>query len=50
MPKHRKNRRPPKRSLALPDLEPTKSAVLNEPDLKEGPANVRSYFDVQLAA
>ncbi len=29
MPKHRKKRRPPKRSLALPDLEQTKSAVLN---------------------
>lgn len=29
MPKHRRKRRPPKRSLALPDLEQTKSAVLN---------------------
>jgi integrase len=29
MPKHRTKRRPPKRSLALPDLEQTKSAVLN---------------------
>ena len=38
------------RARDLPALEPTKSAVLNEPDLKEGPANVRSYFDVQLAA
>lgn len=29
MPKHRRKRRPPKRSLALPDLEQTKSAVPN---------------------
>jgi hypothetical protein len=29
MSKQRRNRRPPKRSLALPDLEQTKSAVLN---------------------
>src|ERR1700704_6685740 len=29
MPKHRRKRRPPKRSLALPDLEQAKSAVLN---------------------
>ncbi|SRR5579884_360460 len=29
MPKDRRKRRPPKRSLALPDLEQTKSAVLN---------------------
>src|SRR5881398_1534309 len=29
MPKLRKKRRPPKRSLALPDLEQTKTAVLN---------------------
>jgi hypothetical protein len=29
MPKHRRKRRPPKRSIALPGLEQTKSAVLN---------------------
>jgi integrase len=29
MPKNRRKRKPPKRSLALPDLEQTKSAVLN---------------------
>jgi hypothetical protein len=29
MPKHRRKRRPPKRSLALPGLEQAKSAVLN---------------------
>jgi hypothetical protein len=36
MPKHRKKRRPPKRSLALPDLEQTKSAVLNSLTSKSG--------------
>lgn len=36
MPKHRKKRRPPKRSLALPDLEQTKSAVLNTLTAKSG--------------
>jgi integrase len=36
MPKHRRNRRPPKRSLALPDLEQTKSAVLNSLTSKSG--------------
>jgi hypothetical protein len=29
MPKYRRKKKPPKRSLALPDLEQTKSAVLN---------------------
>ena len=29
MPKNRRKRKPPKRSLALPDLEQTKSAVLD---------------------
>ena len=33
---HRKKRRPPKRSLALPDLEQTKSAVLNSLTSKSG--------------
>src|SRR6201990_1715331 len=36
MPKHRRQRRPPKRSLALPDLEQTKSAVLNSLSSKSG--------------
>src|SRR3954451_11396724 len=36
MPKHRRSRRPPKRSLALPDLEQTKSAVLNSLTSKSG--------------
>ena len=36
MPKNRKKRRPPKRSLALPDLEQTKSAVLNSLTSKSG--------------
>src|SRR5438270_9557262 len=36
MPKHPKKRRPPKRSLALPDLEQTKSAVLNSLTSKSG--------------
>src|SRR5436305_641422 len=36
MPKHRRTRRPPKRSLALPDLEQTKSAVLNSLTSKSG--------------
>src|SRR5438067_7722057 len=36
MPKHRRKRRPPKRSLALPDLEQTKSAVLNTLTSKSG--------------
>src|SRR5205814_7037880 len=36
MPKHRRKRRPPKRSLALPDLEQTKSAVLNSLTSKSG--------------
>src|ERR1700748_78237 len=36
MPKHRKKRRLPKRSLALPDLEQTKSAVLNSLTSKSG--------------
>ena len=36
MPKHRRKRRPPKRSLALPDLEQTKSAVLNSLISKSG--------------
>ena len=36
MPKHRKKRRPPTRSLALPDLEQTKSAVLNSLTSKSG--------------
>src|SRR4051812_21453796 len=33
---HRKKRRPPKRSLVLPDLEQTKSAVLNSLTSKSG--------------
>ena len=36
MPKHRRKRVPPKRSLALPDLEQTKSAVLNSLTSKSG--------------
>src|ERR1700685_345000 len=36
MPKQRRKRRPPKRSLALPDLEQTKSAVLNSLTSKSG--------------
>ncbi len=36
MPSHRGKRRPPKRSLALPDLEQTKSAVLNSLTSKSG--------------
>src|SRR5438309_8070643 len=36
MPKHRRKRRPPKRSLALPDLEQTKSAVLNSLTSRSG--------------
>src|SRR5436190_1475536 len=36
MPTHRRKRRPPKRSLALPDLEQTKSAVLNSLTSKSG--------------
>ncbi len=36
MSKHRRNRRPRKRSLALPDLEQTKSAVLNSLTSKSG--------------
>ena len=36
MPKQRRTRRPPKRSLALPDLEQTKSAVLNSLTSKSG--------------
>ena len=36
MPKHRRKRKPPKRSLALPDLEQTKSAVLNTLTSKSG--------------
>ena len=36
MPKHRRKRRPPKRSLVLPDLEQTKSAVLNSLTSKSG--------------
>src|ERR1700746_3372704 len=36
MPKHRRKRRPTKRSLALPDLEQTKSAVLNSLSSKSG--------------
>jgi hypothetical protein len=36
MPKHRRKRRPQKRSLALPDLEQTKSAVLNTLTSKSG--------------
>jgi hypothetical protein len=36
MPKNRRKRKPPKRSLALPDLEQTKSAVLNTLTSKSG--------------
>lgn len=36
MPKPRRKRRPPKRSLALSDLEQTKSAVLNSLTSKSG--------------
>jgi len=36
MPKKRRKRKPPKRSLALPDLEQTKSAVLNTLTSKSG--------------
>jgi hypothetical protein len=36
MPKHRRKRKPPKRSLALPDLEQTKFAVLNSLTPKRG--------------
>ncbi|HTU46640.1 MAG TPA: hypothetical protein VMF91_16350 [Bryobacteraceae bacterium] len=36
MPKQRRKRRPPKRSLALPDLEQTKSTVLNSLTSKSG--------------
>ena len=36
MSKHRRKRNPPKRSLALPDLEQTKSAVLNSLTSKSG--------------
>ena len=36
MRKHQRKRRPPKRSLALPDLEQTKSAVLNSLTSKSG--------------
>src|ERR1700758_354110 len=36
MPKRRRKRKPPKRSLALPDLEQTKSAVLNSLTSKSG--------------
>jgi len=36
MPKHHRKRRQPKRSLALPDLEQTKSAVLNSLTSKGG--------------
>lgn len=36
MPKQRRKRRPPKRTLALPDLEQTKSAVLNSLTSKSG--------------
>src|SRR5881275_460172 len=36
MSKHPRKRRPPKRSLALPDLEQTKSAVLNSLTSKSG--------------
>src|SRR5438270_13755328 len=36
MPKHRRKRKPPKRSLAIPDLEQTKSAVLNTLTSKSG--------------
>ena len=36
MPKHRRKRKPPKRSLALPDLEQSKSAVLNTLTSKRG--------------
>src|ERR1700751_5332139 len=40
MPKHHRKRRPPKRSLALPDLEQSKAAVLNSLTSKSGQ---RSY-------
>jgi hypothetical protein len=46
MPKHRKKRRSPKRSLALPDLEQTKSAVLNSLTSKSG----HRTYDPLLAA
>ncbi|HEU5406390.1 MAG TPA: hypothetical protein VFU48_01385 [Nitrospira sp.] len=36
MPKSRRKKKPPKRSLALPDLEQTKSAVLNTLTSKSG--------------
>src|SRR4051812_14335383 len=36
MPKHRRKRRPPKGSLALPDVEQAKSAVLNSLTSKSG--------------
>src|ERR1700744_118418 len=40
MPKNRRRKKPPKRTLALPDLEQTKSAVLNSLTSKSGQ---RSY-------
>jgi hypothetical protein len=42
MPKHRRKKKPPKRSLALPDLEQTKSAVLNSLTSKSGALTVDS--------
>ena len=36
MPKHRRKRRPPQRTLALPNLEQTKSAILNSLTSKSG--------------
>jgi hypothetical protein len=41
MPKHRQKRRPPKRSLALPGLEQTKSALLNSLTSKNGQRSAR---------
>ncbi len=37
MPKSQKNKKPPKRVLALPDLEQAKSAFLNTLTSKSGP-------------
>ena len=46
MPKHRRKRRPPKRSLALPDLEQTKSAALNSLKSKSG-QRIYDHLDVR---
>jgi len=36
-----RKKRPPKRVLALPDLEHAKTAVIKQPDVCQRPANLR---------